>query len=110
VAAQRGVQVHLVLARERGRPCGFVLLAQWGDILYAQHCGHRVEGEAPVYFGTVFYEPIRFALARGLRRIDYSVGSDPAKLRRGCRKVGQRAFVLAFDEAAQTRLSARSGV
>lgn len=71
-----------------GRLIGFSLFYEHGNELYGRVIGldhARLEREASVYFTLAFYAPIRYAYARGLRRIRCGPGSYEAKLLRGAR-------------------------
>lgn len=46
-----------------------------------------------VYFGCLFYAPMISALKSGVTTIDYGLGTDEAKLRRGCRSLARDVFV-----------------
>ncbi|MBO4205250.1 GNAT family N-acetyltransferase [Micromonospora echinofusca] len=78
-----------------GRRCGSLLFFHWRDELYARTAGfdYPVKGDLPVYFGLLFYWLIDHAHSLGVRTIYYSTGADRAKRSRGCRLVGQDAFV-----------------
>lgn len=109
-----GGSALLTLARLAGRPCGFLLLLPWRDELHARNVGldYAVQGRLPLYFGTCFYHPIRLAVARGLRAIDYAGGSTAAKAARGCRLVPQRLYVKGLERELQAMLdglAARGG-
>lgn len=102
---------YVVTAHLDGRLAGFVLVFRWRGEVYARQVGfdYPLVGRLPVYFGLVYYELIRLAAGWGARRIHYSTGSGEAKQLRGCRGVGQWAYVKAFDPATHARLVALTG-
>jgi len=106
LAERLGGTAVLTLARLAERPCGFLLLLPWRDELHARNVGfdYAAQGKLPLYFGTCFYDPIRLAVARGLRAIDYASGSTAAKAARGCRLVPQRLHVKGLEPELQTML------
>lgn len=65
--------------------------------MYARQAGfdYEAQGRLPLYFGLVYYELLRTAMAEGLTHIHYSTGSDRAKLLRGCVPRRQIAYVKA---------------
>ncbi|GAA4215780.1 GNAT family N-acetyltransferase [Microbispora amethystogenes] len=71
-----------------GRLVGFSLFYEHGNELYGRVVGldhSRLERDAGVYFTLAYYAPIRYAYARGPRRVRYGPGSYEAKLLRGAR-------------------------
>ncbi|GAA3850952.1 hypothetical protein GCM10022243_15960 [Saccharothrix violaceirubra] len=80
-------QAVVFLARLDGRPVAFSLAYEFGGRLWMRVVGLDYD-RAPAcgaYFTTYFYEPVRYALARGLREIDFGMESFEGKLRRGAR-------------------------
>jgi uncharacterized protein len=76
----------LLLCRLRGKLVGFSLFYQWGNQLYARIAGFdydRLPADSRAYFSLAFYEPITYALSRGIDVIDYGIGSTVGKVVRG---------------------------
>jgi predicted N-acyltransferase len=93
--ANARLPVYVSLARRGGELRGFVVFLRWRDELYARQAGFddARRGKLPIYFGTLFYEPIAFATRAGVRRIEYAFGSSQAKALRGCRTTPHYAYV-----------------
>ena len=77
----------VVAARRGGRLVAFALFYQWRDSLNLRMVGFDYDAlpGAFEYFTVAFYEPIRYAYANGLRRIQLGRESYQAKVRRGGR-------------------------
>lgn len=100
-----------ITATRDGAICAFAVLLRWRDQLYVRHVGFDYERQAdlPLYFGTVFYVPVRFAAALGVRVVDYGTGSIETKASRGCRVIDQYGYVRCADEATQRDIEALIG-
>lgn len=68
------------------QPLGFALFYEKDGIYYCKQAGFDYDqlGNSSCYFNLVFYEPIRQAIAGGIRSIHYGLESYQAKLSRGC--------------------------
>jgi predicted N-acyltransferase len=108
IARHTGDTAVVVTAHVAGRLAGFVLVFVYAGELYARQTGfdYPVVDGLPVYFGLVYSELVRLAGEWGMRRIDYSTGSGTAKRSRGCREVGQYAYVRTEDPDLRARLTA----
>jgi hypothetical protein len=64
---------------------GFCLYYRWRDELFARVVGFDYEkmGDDRLYANLVFYEPIRYAIDEGIRRLHLGAGSLETKLLRG---------------------------
>ncbi|MFJ3305636.1 GNAT family N-acetyltransferase [Streptomyces sp. NPDC086549] len=95
VAANTGDAARITTAHLDGKVIGFVLTFTHGGQIYARQAGfdYEAQGRLPVYFGLVYYELLRVALAEGISHIHYSTGSDTVKLSRGCVPTRQYAYV-----------------
>jgi len=81
-----GPAVRLFVARDGGPPAAFAQFYEHGGTLYSRAVGfdyERVAGRF-AYFNLLFYEPLRHAIAHGLRAVDYSMEAYEAKMGRGC--------------------------
>jgi uncharacterized protein len=81
-----GQEVRNVVARRDGRPAAFARFYEHEGTWYSRAIGfdyELVDGSF-AYFNVLFYEPLREAMTRGIRALDYSYGSYEAKLGRGC--------------------------
>jgi predicted N-acyltransferase len=82
---------------------GFTVFLRWQDRLHLANVGldETWRTSLPLYFGLAFYEPIAFAVDLGVRLVDYGMGSQWAKVSRGCRPVQQFGYLRALDPARQ---------
>lgn len=86
----------MVSTVERGpETAGFVALLRKGDRWSARQVGfdYELQGDLPLYFETLFYAPVDAASAHGIRRIDFGLGSEEAKVSRGCTAETQQTWV-----------------
>jgi predicted N-acyltransferase len=82
-----GDDVIILTAAIGDRPVAFALFVkdanEWHFFVAGFDYG-RTQGSM-TYFSLVFYVPIRLAIEKGVRRINYGIASYAPKLRRGCR-------------------------
>lgn len=99
LASAAAGEVYLSTATLQGDLVGFSLFFMRGEVVHARAVGiaYRTVGNLPVYFGSLYYSLIRFALSRGSTQIRYSTGSEAVKVSRGCRLVAQRAYAWSID-------------
>jgi hypothetical protein len=97
----------VVRAKLDGRLCGYLLLVEWRGVLYPQHGGfdYELKGKLPVYFSVVFYQTVRYAMRRGIHRIEYSLGSGDVKESRGCAMHQQWSFARAMNPDVHAALT-----
>lgn len=82
-----GPWVRVFVAYKETEPLGFALAYEMNGVYYFKQAGFDYEklGDSSCcYFNIVFYEPIRQAITKGIRHIQYGMGSYQAKLGRGC--------------------------
>ena len=86
IAEYLGSSVRVFLAHKRGDLVGFALFYLAGKTLYCKQAGFDYSRLADdfCYFNVVFYDPIRYAIANGIREIRYGLEAYEAKLARGC--------------------------
>lgn len=75
---------------------GFVLAVHHEDVLYTRHAGFdRADGPRSnfVYFNTLFYSMIEYAIEHAVARIEYGTESYDAKRRRGASMTALESFV-----------------
>jgi predicted N-acyltransferase len=98
---------QIIVAEHANVIRGFGVILEWQERLYARMVGfdYEFQGSLPLYFG-VMYEQIRYAIARGLRRIEYAIAGDRAKILRGATPFPQVGYVLVRDPADAARLAA----
>ncbi|GAA3487215.1 GNAT family N-acetyltransferase [Streptomyces cremeus] len=107
IADRAGAAARVTTAYLDGHLTGFVLTFTHRGEMYARQAGfdYAAQGKLPLYFGLVYYELLRTALAEGLSQIHYSTGSDRVKLSRGCTPRRQFAYVKARRAEHGERLS-----
>ncbi|MFF8846689.1 GNAT family N-acetyltransferase [Streptomyces sp. NPDC015127] len=107
IADHAGDAARVTTASLDGHLAGFVLTFTHRGEMYARQAGfdYEAQGRLPLYFGLVYYELLRVALAEGLSQIHYSTGSDRVKLSRGCTARRQIAYVKARSPEHTEQLS-----
>ena len=95
VAAVFGSDAHVSIVERGSEVAGFVILLRLGSRWSARQVGfdYEAQGDLPLYFETLFYAPVDSANPLGIGRIDYGLGSEDAKVSRGCVAVTQRTWV-----------------
>jgi predicted N-acyltransferase len=100
---------HLFLARsEDGAVVGFSLFFAHNQRLFSRVIGMdyaALKGDF-CYFNVLFYEPIRFAIDKGYRCIEYGIGSLETKISRGCDIVPLSAYVRLDQDLDSCRFEA----
>lgn len=76
---------------------GFVILLHRSGRWSARQVGfdYDMKGNLPLYFETLFYGPVEAAASMGIQRIDFGLGSEEAKVSRGCIAHTQRTWLKA---------------
>jgi uncharacterized protein len=107
VSETMGDRAVVLTAEQGGKIRGFVVGLHWQDALVLRAAGfdYEFKGKLPLYYGLIFYHVVNYALARGLRRVFYSIESTEAKRSRGCRIVDEYAMVRGLDDEARDALS-----
>ncbi len=108
IAANTGGTARVTTAYIDDELAGFVLFFTYREEIYARQTGfdYGRKGSVPLYFGLVYYELLRIALAENVRHIHYSTGSGQAKTLRGCTPCQQIAYLKAFSPDLQDKLHA----
>jgi hypothetical protein len=114
-----GLRLFLARTQPASLPLGFALFVVTGQhawsAFWVGSCRRDPRSDR-VYFGCLFYAAIASALDSGVTLIDYGLGAEDAKLRRGCRPLTRNVFValtpgLSIDPAAldgERRIAPRS--
>jgi hypothetical protein len=87
LTATVGEDVILFLAARGGPAIGVAICLLDGDTLHVRNVGFdysAIEG-VDAYFNLMFYEPIEWGLAHGIRQFRFGSGAYQAKTARGCR-------------------------
>jgi hypothetical protein len=85
--ASLGDELVIFTAERDGQVIGFILFCEYENALYARATGfrHTDLGKTDFcYFNLLYYEPLRWAMERGIKRIHYGFAAYEAKIRRGC--------------------------
>jgi len=82
--------IHVVLARQAGRPVAMAFSLQGGDSLYGRYWGCLAEFDR-LHFETCFYQGMEHAIAQGLQRFDAGAQGEH-KLIRGFEPVLTRSW------------------
>lgn len=106
VSAAFGERAVALTAEQDGKIRGYVLAIRWNDVLVLRSAGfdYDYKGRLPLYYGVVFYNVVRYALASGVRQVLYSIESAEAKESRGCRIIDEYGMVSGLDEQASAVL------
>jgi predicted N-acyltransferase len=91
-----GEMMRVFVARDDTTVLGFVIVLDWRGQLYGRQAGfvHGDDvGPKFVYFNTIYYAVIHYAIDNKIRRIEYSTESYDAKQRRGCTTTPLLAYV-----------------
>lgn len=97
-----GSELRVVTARSAdGTLRGFTTFTPRGGTLHMRQAGFDYEWKksVPLYFETVFYTPVQYALDHGIRQLDYSIASEDVKVSRGCELVGRYGYVKLLDDS-----------
>jgi uncharacterized protein len=80
-------RVRVFLCEKDGVPLGLSLALQDGDQLHVRLAGfdYSAVGSDFAYFNVVYYEPIEWGIAEGIRSYFFGTGTYRAKTVRGCR-------------------------
>ncbi len=95
-----------------GRIVAFTLLYEWENELFLRSAGFDYEAvgrDTAAYFNLACYEPLRYAMERGLDRLHLGMGTYRAKIARGARLTPCWSVVLPADEAPAEVDSALAG-
>jgi predicted N-acyltransferase len=91
-----GDVMRVFVARDATTVLGFVVVLEWHGELYGRQAGFVRDDDAGprfVYFNTIYYAVIRYAIENRISRIEYSTESYDAKQRRGCSTTPLLAYV-----------------
>jgi hypothetical protein len=82
-------RVRVFLCERAGQPIGMSLALADGDQLHVRLAGfdYSLTGVDFAYFNAVYYEPILWGIAHGIRTYSFGTGTYGAKLARGCTPV-----------------------
>jgi predicted N-acyltransferase len=89
-------KTKVFIAQKDGKLIGFSLSLMHQDVLDVFFCGFDYENQRNTdfaYFNLVYYEPIKFAIEKGFKRIHFRNGAEDVKLRRGCKQENNYWFI-----------------
>jgi len=98
-------KTKVFIAKKKGVVIGFSICLRQGEILDVFHCGFNydlMEKSDFVYFNIVYYEPIKWALQEGIRKIYYRITAEDVKYRRGCKPERVYSFVKCHNKFLDT--------
>ncbi|MFF5675064.1 GNAT family N-acetyltransferase [Streptomyces hygroscopicus] len=119
LSAEKSAEIHRLLMRyfesdlrvvtarsADGALRGFTTFTPRGGTLHMRQAGFDYEWKKsiPLYFETVFYTPVQYALDHGIRHLDYSIASEDVKLSRGCELVGRYGYVKLLDNSHEKEI------
>ncbi len=93
-------KTKVFIAQKADTLVGFSLSLQHKETLDVYFCGfdYASLGKTDfVYFNLVYYEPIKLAIQRRLKRIHFRIGSEKAKIERGCKSEKTYYFLKCQD-------------
>lgn len=96
VYGEDGLRLFLARDELRSTVLGFALFVVTGEDVWSAFWvgSRRTDNRSDrVYFGCLFYAAIASALDSHIKLIDYGLGTDAGKLRRGCRPLARNVFV-----------------
>ncbi|MBV1850726.1 GNAT family N-acetyltransferase [Catellatospora tritici] len=97
VGGQFGDDAIVLAAYAGDALVGFTLVLAYGDQWYARQAGFDYSFQrthrAPLYFELCYYRMLELAADAGIRTIHYGLGSEDAKMWRGCVSTEQRCWV-----------------
>ncbi|MDI1463739.1 GNAT family N-acetyltransferase [Catellatospora sp. KI3] len=97
VGEQFGGDAVVLAAYAGSALVGFTLVLAYGDQWYARQAGFDYSFQrthrAPLYFELCYYRMLELAAEAGVRTIHYGLGSEDAKMWRGCVSTEQRCWV-----------------
>ncbi|MFE1790074.1 GNAT family N-acetyltransferase [Streptomyces sp. NPDC059525] len=103
-----GPALYVVRREEERGPdvSGFLLCLEAGGVLHPKFLGFDATavGAGYAYFNLVFYHQVERAVAGGVRRISYGMGSADAKRLRGCRPAPVRGWIRFSSPSAHRRI------
>ncbi|MEV6978300.1 GNAT family N-acetyltransferase [Kitasatospora sp. NPDC093806] len=106
-AAFPGDVGYLVALDADGRQIAFAQCVRRGDTLHPRTLGidYSFRPGLPLYFDLVYYATIEHAIGRGLRKIEYSIEAEEAKLGRGCRPTQKHTYLKPLSATAHRHLT-----
>ncbi|WP_328956958.1 peptidogalycan biosysnthesis protein [Kitasatospora purpeofusca] len=106
-AAFPGDVGYLVALDPDGRQIAFAQCVRRGDTLHPRTLGidYSVHPGLPLYFDLVYYATTEYAIGQRLRKIEYSIEAEEAKIGRGCRPTQKHTYVKPLSATAERHLA-----
>lgn len=101
-------KTKIFVAKKKGVIVGFSVSLRHGDILDVFHCGFNydlLEKSDFVYFNLCYYEPIKWAIREGIRKMYYRMTAEDVKYRRGCKPERVYSFVKCHNRLLDSQIS-----
>jgi predicted N-acyltransferase len=89
-------KTKVFIAQRDDKLIGFSLSLLHQGVLDVFFCGFDYESQGNTdfaYFNLVYYEPIKLAIEKGVKRIHFRIGAEDVKLRRGCKQEDNYWFI-----------------
>ena len=100
-------KTKVFIAKKKGVIVGFSVCIRHNDVLDVFHCGFNyelMEKTDFVYFNLCYYEPIRWAIQEGIKKIYYRMTAEEVKYRRGCKPEKVYSFVKCHNKFVQAQI------
>jgi predicted N-acyltransferase len=84
------------IAKRQNKILGFSLLLRQGKTVDCVRCGFDYKLQEKndfTYFSLAYYNPIRWAIQEGIKKIYYRYTNDKVKIRRGCKPEQSYTFI-----------------
>ena len=95
-------KVKVFIAKKDGITIGFSFGLYNNEVLDLTHCGFNYDliGKTDaVYFNLAYYEPIKWAIKKGIKKIYYRKKAEEAKRRRGCKSEKNYCYIKCHNKA-----------
>jgi predicted N-acyltransferase len=95
------------IAKKKGALVGYSICLRHDEILDVFHCGFNynlLEKSDFVYFNISYYEPIKWAIQHGIRKMYYRWTAEDVKHRRGCESEKVYSFVKCHNRLVHAQI------
>ncbi|MBN1244235.1 GNAT family N-acetyltransferase [Candidatus Bathyarchaeota archaeon] len=94
-----GDSVKVFIAQKKGKVMGFSLRMGHKNVLDSIMVGFDYDFQETdcAYFNLAFYEPIKWAIKKGFKKIYYRFTAEEGKIRRGCKREQIFTYVKCYN-------------